>query len=219
VAACGVPRDPEHTFDRVRQYRQVRVGLSENPPWVIRSAGEPGGAEVILVRQFAAAIGAAPVWVWGAEQQHMQSLKRFELDIAIAGFDSSTPWKKTVGFTRPWFEERIVIGVPPSMQAPESLEGTRVAVRTGDAAAAVLLGRHADAVRVPELSRALGPIAAPDWRIEQFGFRATKFRLMTLQHVMAVPPGENGWLKRLEEFLFQRQSEIRGLLQQQMGKA
>ncbi len=29
---------------------------------------------------------------------------------------------------------------------------------------------------------------------------------------MTVPPGENGWLMRLEELLFQRQSSVAGLL-------
>lgn len=42
----------------------------------------------------------------------------------------------------------------------------------------------------------------------------TGFELMKRKHVMAVPPGENGWLKRLEEFLHQQQGHVRRLLQQ-----
>ncbi|HZU27036.1 MAG TPA: hypothetical protein VFA04_16030, partial [Bryobacteraceae bacterium] len=118
------------------------------------------------------------------------------------------------GFTRPYFEERIAVGVPPSVAPPDSVEGMKVAVRAGDAAAALLLQKNAKPVRVRELSSSLGPVAAPDWRIEQFGFRRTKFDLLTVKHVIAVPPGENGWLKKLEEFLFSHQSEVRQLLQQ-----
>ncbi|HZU27476.1 MAG TPA: transporter substrate-binding domain-containing protein, partial [Bryobacteraceae bacterium] len=89
---CGIPRDPEHTLERVQHQRQVRVGVSENPPWVSGTAdvGEPNGAEVTLVRQFAAELAAKPVWIRGSEQQHMEALRRFELDMAIAGFDNTT---------------------------------------------------------------------------------------------------------------------------------
>ena len=65
AAGCStLPRDAEHTSDRARQ-GQVRVGLVENPPWVVRTAGEPAGAEVELVRRFAGRLGAQPQWFWG----------------------------------------------------------------------------------------------------------------------------------------------------------
>src|SRR4051812_682644 len=103
AAACStLPRDPERTSDRVR-HNVVRVGLVENPPWVVRTAGEPGGAEVELARRFASRMGATPQWFWGGEQQHMEALRRFELDLVVGGLDDRTPWAKTVGITRPDF--------------------------------------------------------------------------------------------------------------------
>ena len=56
--ACGnLPPDPEHTPERVRRDRQIRVGLTEHPLGN-RTTGEPAGAEVELVRQFASQMGA-----------------------------------------------------------------------------------------------------------------------------------------------------------------
>lgn len=50
------------------------MGLVENPPWVTHGASGPEGAEVTLVRQFTASMGARPDWLWGGEQEHMEAL-------------------------------------------------------------------------------------------------------------------------------------------------
>jgi polar amino acid transport system substrate-binding protein len=103
-AACAsLPRDPENTLQRVQSSGRVRVGLVENPPWVVRTAGEPAGAEVELVRRFASELGATPEWYWGGEEQHLEALERFELDLVVVGLTDKTPWAQTVGLTRPYF--------------------------------------------------------------------------------------------------------------------
>ena len=75
TGCADLPKDPEHTLERVNAEHRIRIGLSENPPWVIRTAGEPRGAEVQLMREFARELGAQPQWFWGNEQQHMEALK------------------------------------------------------------------------------------------------------------------------------------------------
>jgi polar amino acid transport system substrate-binding protein len=139
VSACTtLPRDPEKTLQRVQQQHHVRVGIVESPPWVIRTGGEPAGAEVELVRRFAASLGGTPEWFWGGEQEHMEALERFELDLVIGDLDASTPWKKKIALTRPYFEEQIAVGVPKQIRMPRSLKGLPVAVQGGDVAAAYL---------------------------------------------------------------------------------
>ena len=213
IGCSNLPRDPEHTTERVKHDRQIRVGLTEHPPWVIRTTGEPAGAEVELVRQFASRMGAAPVWIWGSEAQHMPALKRFELDLVIAGLDASTPWSRDIGVTKPYFEERVFVGVPKSMPVPATLKDLHVAVKSGDPAAAYLRERDAVPQRMPDLTSATGPVAAPEWHLRGKALVLTRFKLLTNKHVMAVPPGENGWLKLLEQFLFPRQSQVESLLQ------
>lgn len=138
AASCSnLPRDPKETLRHVQDGGRLRVGLVEHPPWVVRGSGEPAGAEVELVRRFAKELGATPEWHWGGEQEQMEALERYELDLLIGGFTSKTPWSKYVGLTSPYIEKQV----------------------------------------------------------------------------MATPPGENGFIKHLDEFLSQHRSEIKGLLQ------
>ncbi len=212
TACSALPRDPEKTLERVQRQRRMRVGLVENPPWVVRAGSNPAGAEVELATRFAASLGATPEWFWGAEQRHMEALERFELDLVIAGLDQKTPWSKKVGLTRPYFEDQVVIGVPPGIRAPTKWKGVIVAVQSGDITAAYLIKKHAIPVRVNDFSQMSGPVAAPTWRLETIGLRPTNFRLFQKKHVMAVPPGENGWLKRLGGFLGEQKSNVKSLL-------
>src|SRR5947209_5783145 len=106
VSCANLPRDPKETLRRVEGGR-LRVGLVEHWPWVIRIGGEPAGVEVELVKKFAAGLGATPEWHWGGEQQQMEALEHFQLDLVIGGVTNSTAWSKYVGLTSPYFEERI----------------------------------------------------------------------------------------------------------------
>jgi polar amino acid transport system substrate-binding protein len=143
----------------------------------------------------------------------MEALERFELDLVIGGLDATTPWSGKIGITRPYFEEQFIVGMPPGSQPLQTLNGVKVAVQSGEATAARLAEKHAIPVRVPDISHVAGPIAAPAWRLEQMGFIATQFHLSGKKHVMAVPPGENGWLKRLGDFLQQQKPNVQRLLQ------
>jgi polar amino acid transport system substrate-binding protein len=218
MAGCSdLPRDPKET-SRHAQGGRLRVGLVEHPPWVIRTNGEPAGAEVELVRRFAAELGAMPEWHWGGEQQQMEALRYYQLDVVVGGMTDETPWSKYVGLTSPYFEERIKVGAPRTMQPPASVKGMQVAVKSGEAIAGYLERKGASPVRVDDLSRASLPVAAPDWQLEQMGLTPTEIDLHTEKHVWAAPPGENGFIKRLDEFLYRHSSEIKGLLQQEVAK-
>src|SRR4051794_34796667 len=101
VGCANLPRDPQGTLQRAVKQKRIRIGLVENPPWVLHGASGPDGAEVELARRFAQSLRAEPLWLWGGEQRHMEALERFELDLLIGGIDASTPWSKKVGLTRP----------------------------------------------------------------------------------------------------------------------
>jgi polar amino acid transport system substrate-binding protein len=218
MAGCSdLPRDPKET-SRHAQGGRLRVGLVEHPPWVIRTNGEPAGAEVELVRRFAAELGAMPEWHWGGEQQQMEALRYYQLDVVVGGMTDETPWSKYIGLTSPYFEERIKVGAPRTMQPPTSVKGTQVAVKSGDAVASYLERKGASPVPVDDLSRASLPVAAPDWQLEQMGLTPAEIDLHTEKHVWAAPPGENGFIKRLDEFLYRHSSEVKGLLQQEVAK-
>jgi ABC-type amino acid transport substrate-binding protein len=216
AASCSdLPRDAHETLRRVQGGGRLRVGLVEHPPWVVRTEGEPAGAEVELVREFARELGAVPEWHWGGEQQHMEALEEYQLDLVVGGITKETPWSKYVGLTSPYFESRIAVGVPSSQPAPKSIKGVQVTVRSGDAAAGYLKSKDAVVVFVDDLSKASGAVAAPDWQLERLGLARTDVELHTEKHVWATPPGENALIKRLDEFLSRERSQVRGLLQQE----
>lgn len=218
TVACGsLPRDPEGTLQRV-QGGHLRVGLVEHPPWVVRTEGEPAGAEVELVRRFAAELNATPEWHWGGEQRHMEALERFELDLVVGGVTKSTPWSKYLGLTSPYFEETYAVGFPASAAPTKELKGLSVAVREGDPVAYYLAEEDAVPVRVSDLKGAGGPAAAPTWELESMGLVPSGNELHSEKHVMAVAPGENGFLKRLEEFLARERPRVRELLQKEAAR-
>lgn len=201
ILACDqVPRDPENTLDRARG-GVLRVGVSEAPPWITGTDGPPGGLEAQLVREFAESIDAEVKWVRGAQEEHLEALEKFELDLVVAGLTAASPWKTRVGLTRPYLKERWFVGVPAGTAPPTELEGLEVAVPESGPAAAWVKKKGARPVPVDDLEKALGPIAAPEWRLHEMGYVATEHHLHTVKHVLAAPPGENGLLVRLEKLL------------------
>ena len=119
-----------------------------------------------------------------------------------------------MGFTRPYFQERVVVGIPKTANAPASLKGQSVAVGPAEATAALLIKKDARPVRMADVTAATGPAAAPDWLLENAGFTLTGFELEHKKHVIATPPGENGWIMRLEEFLQDQRPRMKTLLQE-----
>lgn len=103
VFACSnFPSDPMATTKKATN-SIIKVGYTENPPWVIRSANAPKGIEVSLVEDFADGINAKVQWINGSEQVLYEKLEKYEIDILIGGITDKTPWKKKkVGLTRPY---------------------------------------------------------------------------------------------------------------------
>lgn len=102
VVACSLPHDPEGTSERIASTHELRVGVTDNPPWVSATSAEPTGVEADLVRQFARQMHAKVLWSRGSETMLMQSLKDYELDLVIGGFDKQTSWVSSAGLTQPW---------------------------------------------------------------------------------------------------------------------
>ena len=207
LAACDFPRDPQGTLDRVRG-DTMRVGWVANPPWVIHEEGAPTGIEPALVREFARELGAEVEWLQGGESELMGALERFQLDLVIGGMTRQTPWGMRVALTSSYHTTPIAVGIPPSAAPFLDLDGVRVAVQTGTSTAAFLEEHDAVPIPVAELSHARGPVAAPEWELRELGMQPTEIILYREQHVMAVPPGENGWLVRLDRFLHARRGRI-----------
>ena len=105
TAACGLPHDPDKTSQRIASTHELRVGVSDNPPWTDASHPEPSGIEPNLVRRFAASAGARVLWSEGSESALVKSLKDNDLDVVIGGFDAKTQWSSVAGATQPFAKD------------------------------------------------------------------------------------------------------------------
>ena len=120
LPACErYPRDPRETLAHAAG-GVLRVGVTDAPPWIVRTGEVAQGPEADLVLAFAGSIGARVEWRFGAAEDHLAALERFELDVVAAGLRADSPWSKRVGFTRPWQETGDagrVLAVPPGENA------------------------------------------------------------------------------------------------------
>lgn len=207
LVGCTWPRDPKNTTETVRGGVMV-VGLSENPPWVTRRGDAPGGVEVRLIEAFAELIDAEIEWRWGSMTEHLAALAQYELHLVIGGLTTSSPGIHTVAATQPFYETRIVIGVPPGQAVPSDLDGTSVAVIRGTAVSDYVRSTGADPHPFSSASQIDRPAAVPHWQLDDLELDASGITLHTLRHVMAVPPGENQWLTALETFLNQNPPQV-----------
>jgi polar amino acid transport system substrate-binding protein len=121
AVACGLPRDPDGTLQRVRG-GVVRVGVAENPPWVTMTPNGAEGVEPTLIRQIADSLGARIEWIRGAESELLAELEERKLDLVLAGLTADLPWKAKVAFTKPFYDDprtkkKHVMAAPPGENA------------------------------------------------------------------------------------------------------
>ncbi|HEX2050525.1 MAG TPA: transporter substrate-binding domain-containing protein [Actinomycetota bacterium] len=197
--ACSLPRDPEGTLERVTD-GTIRVGVSASDPWVVLGSGGPGGIEVELVERFATDLGAEVEWVEGSVDELAAALHVRELDLVVAGLASTSPISSEAALTHPYVTTQVVVAAPPGV-ALDDVAGVEVGVEDGSEAAGILAKTDAVPVRVDDVATFDGPVAVDSYLVDDLRLRDTGLRLAEVDHVMAVPHGENAWLVRLERFL------------------
>jgi len=216
LAGCQFPVDTDGTLDRVRG-GTLRVGVTDAEPFVVLHAGrEPGGVEAELVRRFARRLDAEVEWVSGSESELMGALHGRQLDVVIAGLTRTSPWSKEVTLTRPYLNTQLVIAAPDEQQAralSEDLGGHEVAVEVGSEIAAKLYEDTDAIVRpVDDIAVAEGPVAVPDYLLDELDLVRTDAELDEHEHAMAVSMGENAFLVELERYLLDSERDAVELL-------
>jgi polar amino acid transport system substrate-binding protein len=216
VAACGLPRDPEGTLDRVQGGR-MRVGIAERSPWTILGDGDPTGVEVELVEGFARTLRAEIEWTAGAPAELLTALEGREVDLVIGGFTDDDPWAQEVTFTQPYARIQIAVGAPRGTPLPSELDRRRVAALRGTIVPDLIEDAGGIPMPVDDLAAVDELVAAEDWRLRALGLRSTGLILHESRHAVAVPTGENAWLVRLERYLSERAGAVDELLDSHVG--
>jgi polar amino acid transport system substrate-binding protein len=209
LCACGLPRDPGKTLQHV-QHGTLRAGAALNPPWVSGGRDRVSGVEVALVEALAQDLRAQVTWVRGSESQLMAALKDRELDIVVGGLTGDGPWKKEVGVSRPFYAESLIVSSPDGKTG--HLKGASVEFEAGDPVAVYLRKKGAHPVPVQSLDRSDGPVAGASWKLAALGRPTSGVLLHQSRHIMAVSPGENAWLLRLDRHLHHWEDSIPAML-------
>lgn len=108
LLACGIPKDPEHSWHEARR-DGLRVGVTINAPYTAKYGDSLGGSEVELIRRFAESENLKIDWVESSESELVEMLNDYELHVVIGGFDKKTSWKKEAGTTRPYDKEHVML--------------------------------------------------------------------------------------------------------------
>jgi polar amino acid transport system substrate-binding protein len=111
AAGCNLPRDGAGTLDRVHG-GTVRVGVMNDAPWAFDSSGTTGGVEGALASEIARRASARIAWVRGTEGDLLPMLERREVDLVIGGLTADLPWARQVAFTRPYYTDTVIVGLP-----------------------------------------------------------------------------------------------------------
>jgi polar amino acid transport system substrate-binding protein len=219
LAGCQFPADVEGTLERARG-GVLRVGVTEARPFVELTDGrEPGGVEAELVRRFARRIDARVRWVEGSEAELMGALAGGQLDVVIGGLTRRSPWQREVALTRPYLNTQTVVAAPDERTARElsqDLGGREVAAEANSEIAAKLAtDTDATVVPVADVADADGPVAVPDYLLDELGLARTDAELDEHEHALAARHGENAFLVELERFLLDSEREAAALLERE----
>jgi polar amino acid transport system substrate-binding protein len=211
LAACGIPRDPEGTLERV-DGGVMRVGVTEASPWVELGAEEPDGIEARLVEHLAEELDAEIEWVEGSEEELFGALAGRDLDLVVGGLTSKTPWSAEAAVTHPYLTTAALVAVPEDMAMPEDVAGLEVGVEANTEIAGQLRKTDAQVVEVDDIESYDGPVAIENFLTDDLSVTDTGVRLSESDHVFALPMGENRWMITVERFLLERPGEIKELL-------
>ncbi len=207
LMACGLPRDPAGTLQRVRG-ETLRVGVIPGDPWVRLGGDGPSGTEVDIVAGFAATLDAQVEWVPGTEAELFDALEVRAVDLVVGGLEASDPWVSTSGVTRPYATTRTVVGIPEGVPAPRDLSGRRVLVERAGSTAGLVSEAGGVPVVVPQVTGGRELAAVDDWTLDDLGLADSGIVLAESPHVMAAPRGENAFLVELERYLYSRRAQI-----------
>ena len=218
-AGCQYPQDVEGTLDRV-EGGTLRVGVIDDPPWAVTGRGDPTGVEPELVKRFAEDLDAEIEWYPGTEEELVEAMRGFQLDLIVGGLTRSSPAGTHVALTRPYIDTEVEYGLAPGDDPLDDFDGREVHVVEGSEAAAIMRQEENDATPVYVESEAdlRSPALTDNYWFEPLGLESTDDIKRDDEHAMAVPMGENAFMIELERFLLPRGGEANALLSEEVDR-
>lgn len=214
LAGCDWPRDSHGTLAEIRS-GTLKIGILESSPWATADNAEPAGVEVELVKLLCTELGCRPQWFRGSPDQLLPALEHFELHLVIGSITRDTPWRDRIGLTRPFLTTELLVAVARDRPAIPSVYGHRIVAAPGSHTAGLIRRRGGIPVNPGEPDAASLPVAVEDWQLDKRNLKSCDLTLETFERVWAIPPGENGWLYRLDRFIETHRRDVRRLLERE----
>ncbi|GAA0189217.1 hypothetical protein GCM10009122_49160 [Fulvivirga kasyanovii] len=198
--SCNYPQDPDHTLDKIKN-QTIRVGISESPGLTIVDDDQPSGTEVELIKGYAQTINSQIEWIEGSQELIVELLKEHEVDVAIGGYSKQTAFKKHIGLTRPYKTERIKVGATDKSKIPDEIEGKEIVVEKASHALVAVVKHKGIPIWKDRVIQTDGLVAGSEEDLISQGLFVSEYNLGTVEHVIAIPKGENGLLKSIENYI------------------
>lgn len=102
TTGCGVtiPSDPDGTLSRIVSSGELRAGASPAGDALSVDGQDVSGPLASLVEGFAAEQGARVAWVVAGEESLVDDLEAGDIDLAVGGMTTASPWSERVSVTR-----------------------------------------------------------------------------------------------------------------------
>ena len=199
LSGCPYPKDMNDSLGIIRD-GVLDVGVTENPPWVVRRGSDAYGVEPELIRGIAEQLNAEIRWHWGSEGELVAALEQFQVRLVVGGLTQPTALSKRAALTNAFFTSENRVGFQ-SYKAPDSLENLEVGVDYISGLTRKLREKGAIPKYLDELPPTSLPLAAPVWMLQAYDLTPGTQILSEDKHVMALPKGENAWMLELQRYL------------------
>ena len=194
------PKDPNNTLEKISG-KKLKVGIAESGEWASYKDGVATGIEVEIIKGFAESIKAQIEWVPGSQDHIINLMSEHEVDICIGNFTKKSPFKKHAGFSIPFYTEKIKVGAPAGVTIPEEIEDVEVLVKKNSEAALVVKKEEAKPVLYDSVKNVDRLIVAPEMELQKHNLQVSEYDLKKIDHVIAIPKGENALLEKLDKYL------------------
>lgn len=197
---CRYPKDMENSLQSI-QDGTLHVGVTENPPWVMRQNDIAHGLEPEVIKSLAEQLNAEVQWHWGTESEIIQALEQLQVHLAAGGFRKSSHLQKRVALTKPYLTTENRVGFPSESTLPGELTNVPVATLHLAGLSKQLESKGATPRFVKQLQDQDLPVASTAWRLEAYELLVGPWVLSTEKHVLALPKGENAWMMKVQRHL------------------
>lgn len=108
ISCDNYPKDTKHSFKEAKA-KGLKVGVVENPPYVVVQNDSISGIEIRLIEEFAEKHNLNIRYIRDTETHLIKQLENHELHIVAGGFNRKTVWSSKAGRTASYDQKHVLL--------------------------------------------------------------------------------------------------------------